>query len=430
MKSKKNNQTFLIFQFLILFLLCGCKKEDSLLVTTNLSLTSITGTSATCGGVVSGSNEIVITARGVCWSTSTPTINDSLSYDGQGYGAFTSVLRNLRDNTTYHVRAYINYSGGTMYGNEITFTTTKLPTVTTTAVTKIGVTKVTCGGSVTDDGGQTITDKGICWSTSNSPTISENKLSDMIISNTFTDDITGLLENTAYYIRAYATNSAGTAYGNVIKFSTLPSSGTVQDIDGNTYNYITIGTQTWMIENLKTTKYRDNTAISLVTDNSWISLTSGAYCWYNNATTNKNTYGALYNWYAVKTGKLAPVGWHIPSYDEWATLENYISKNFGVSGSVAKALSANTNWLTSTETGAIGNNLSLNNVSGFTALPGGCREDEGKFYGDGYNGYWWSTYSLSIDYRAIYLYLSYNNSSLVTWYVPQYYGFSVRCVRD
>jgi len=96
------------------------------------------------------------------------------------------------------------------------------------------------------------------------------------------------------------------------------------DIDGNVYHTVIIGTQIWMVENLKTTKYNDGTSIANVTDNvEWIGLTSPAYCWYNNYTSYKTQFGALYNWYAVNTGKLAPTGWHVPSHAEWTTLTNF-----------------------------------------------------------------------------------------------------------
>ncbi|MGC3978546.1 MAG: fibrobacter succinogenes major paralogous domain-containing protein [Paludibacteraceae bacterium] len=176
--------------------------------------------------------------------------------------------------------------------------------------------------------------------------------------------------------------------------------GTMTDIDGNTYKTVKIGTQTWMAENLKTTKYNDGTAIPNVTNNdTWWSSTTGAYCWYNNDISNKATYGALYNWYAVNTGKLAPKGWHVPTDAEWTTLENYLIANgYNYDGSlsgnkIAKALASTTSttgWSTSTEAGAIGNDLNKNNRSGFSALPGGSRYDDG-FDGAGKGGYWWSS---------------------------------------
>src|ERR1035437_6837240 len=151
---------------------------------------------------------------------------------------------------------------------------------------------------------------------------------------------------------------------------------TVTDKDGNVYHTVTIGTQTWMAENLKTTQYNDGTSIPYVTDNTaWSILSTPAYCWYSNdAATYKNKYGALYNWYTVNTGKLAPTGWHVPTDAEWTTLTNYVTANLGTSLNVAKALAATTDWTIDTyDAGAIGNDLSKNNSTGFSALPGGYR---------------------------------------------------------
>src|ERR1035437_7296556 len=186
------------------------------------------------------------------------------------------------------------------------------------------------------------------------------------------------------------------------------SASTVTDKDGNVYHTVTIGTQTWMVENLKTTKYNDGTAIPLVTDNTaWHNLSTPAYCWYNNdATTYKNKYGALYNWYTVNTGKLDPTGWHVPTDAEWTTLENYLYANgYNYDGSTsgyptyAKSLAAATDWAIDIDTydaDAIGNDLSKNNSTGFSALPGGDRSSSfGSFYDVGYHGYWWSSTELN-----------------------------------
>ena len=136
----------------------------------------------------------------------------------------------------------------------------------------------------------------------------------------------------------------------------------VKDGDGNTYSTVTIGTQIWLGENLKTTKYNDKTEIPLVTDDTeWEGLTTPGYCWYNNNSSYKNTYGALYNWYAVNTGKLCPSGWHVPSNTEWTALEDYLIANgFNYDGSdtgnkIAKSLASASGWQISMETGAPGN---------------------------------------------------------------------------
>ena len=176
--------------------------------------------------------------------------------------------------------------------------------------------------------------------------------------------------------------------------NTISQSGaTVTDVEGNKYETVILGTQTWMAANLNATKYNDGTAIPNVTDNTaWGSLTTGAYCNYNNLASNATTYGRLYNWYAVNTGKLCPTGWHVPSNAEWTTLENYLIANgYNYDGKIAKAMASTTSWNSSTSEGAIGNNPSTNNSSGFTALPGGFRNLNGTFFNIGYYGYWWSS---------------------------------------
>ena len=212
------------------------------------------------------------------------------------------------------------------------------------------------------------------------------------------------------------------------------------DADGNNYKVVTIGTQTWMAENLKTTQYNDGTAIQLVTNNtSWLNLSTPAYCWYNNdAATYKNKYGALYNWYTVNNGKLAPTGWHVATDEEWTTLENYLIANgYNYDGSTqgdyyAKSLAATTDWAidTYTDAGAIGTDLSKNNRSGFSALQGGDRgSSNGSFYDVGDNGYWWSS-TESNTYDAWYRDMYYGNSSVYRNGSDKQNGFSVRCVRD
>ena len=206
--------------------------------------------------------------------------------------------------------------------------------------------------------------------------------------------------------------------------------------DGVTYNTVQIGNQCWFKENLRTTKYNDGTSITNVTDNAtWTSTTSGAYCCYSNNTSNCTTYGALYNWYAVNTGKLCPSGWHVPSDAEWTTLTNYLSANSTYwcgsnSSYIAKSLASTTSWNSSTTTCAVGNNLSANNSTGFSALPGGYRIDsDGSFTNLGGSGYWWSSTELdgsNARDRA----LSFDNAIVYSFNSHKRHGFSVRCLRD
>lgn len=201
----------------------------------------------------------------------------------------------------------------------------------------------------------------------------------------------------------------------------VPSdTNTVKDIDGNVYHTVTIGTQVWMTENLKTSKFRDGTSIpNLKDDLAWRKAYSPAYCWFDNNTSNKNTYGALYNWYAIETGELAPLGWHIPTDAEWEALLTYLGEY--VAGGKMKEVGLK-NW-SSPNTGAT-------NESGFSGLPGGSRNYKGSFANFGNNGYWWSS-TEPIFSDPWYLYLEYNSSyAILDRFSSMGMGFSVRCVRD
>jgi hypothetical protein len=189
---------------------------------TTTAISSIAGTTASSGGTVTNTGGDAITAQGVCWSTTTaPTTANSKTTNGTAT-PFTSSITGLTSGTTYFVRAYATNSVGTSYGNEISFTTLAAPTVTTTAITSITGTTANSGGTVTATGGAAITAQGVCWSTTTAPTTANSKTTNGTTSP-FTSSITGLIEGTTYYVRAYATNSIGTSYGNEISFTTSSS---------------------------------------------------------------------------------------------------------------------------------------------------------------------------------------------------------------
>jgi uncharacterized protein (TIGR02145 family) len=207
------------------------------------------------------------------------------------------------------------------------------------------------------------------------------------------------------------------------EFSSNVTYGTMTDQDGNVYKTVTIGTQTWMAENLRTIKYNDGTAITNVTGyNEWGVLTTGAYCNYNNTTSEDSiaTYGRLYNWYAVKTGKLAPEGWHVPTDAEWSTLIYYHTGGASLAGGKLKEIGT-THWAIPNE--------GATNESGFTALPSGFRFSIGGFYGiDGFC-YWWCSTELS-EFSAHVRSVNYLESSIEENYYLKGNGLSVRCIKD
>ena len=195
---------------------------------------------------------------------------------------------------------------------------------------------------------------------------------------------------------------------------------TITDADGNVYTSLTIGTQIWMKENLKTTKFNDGISIANVKDNAaWEGLTTSAYCWYNNdEATYKVPYGALYNWYAVNTGKLCPTGWHVSTYEDWSQLITHLGGDSAAGGKLKETGFAH--WLDPNE--------GATNESGFTALPGGMR---GKiaFWNTGIYGGWWS-YIGGMDGSDLCQYLVYDEATVGAMLYLEYFGMSVRCVKD
>src|ERR1035437_418535 len=201
----------------------SCKKEPVLPTLTTSDVTNVTINSVTSGGSITKDGGAAVTARGVCWATvANPTITDSFTSDSKGTGSFTSAITGLTSNTLYHIRAYATNSAGTAYGNDVSFTTTPIvvPTLTTTIISSITLTTAVSGGNITSDGNGAITARGVCWATTSTPTITNSLTTDSTGTGSFTSNLTGLLPATTYYVRAYATNSAGTAYGNEISFTT------------------------------------------------------------------------------------------------------------------------------------------------------------------------------------------------------------------
>lgn len=348
---------------------------------------------------------------------------------------------------TYRVYAYNSVGNSPTYTNEVTLTTialSTLPTLTTTAALSITQTTSSSGGNISNDGGAPITSRGVCWNTSANPTIAlTTKTTDGTGTGAFTSNITGLTANTTYYVRAYATNSVGTAYGNETSFTTLQNSTAINvpgpnvtDVDGNNYQSVTNCGFTFTKQNLNVSKYSDGTPIPQVTDpTQWANLTTGAWCYYQNNTANGNIYGKLYNWYAVAgiydaasaanpalRKKLAPTGWHIPSDTEWTQLTNCLGGE-SVAGGKMKSMGTSL-WLTP--------NTDATNASGFTGLPNGYRGNGGggAFNSIGSIGTWWSSSENGSTTSARSRNVG-NSSGIINNFVDlSYFGFSVRCISD
>lgn len=284
--------------------------------------------------------------------------------------------------------------------------------INTLSVTNITTSSATASGTIVSDGGSSITARGFCWSTDTNPTIENSTSTETGTLGNLTSNLSGLTSGTTYYIRTYATNSSGTAYGTEISFTALiPSVPSV-----------TIGTQIWMTNNLDVSTYRDGTVIPQVTDpTAWANLTTGAWCYYNNDSANGPIYGKLYNWYAVNDSRgLAPSGYHIPTDTEWTTFTTFLGGTSVAGGKMKE--SGTTHWISP--------NTAADNTSGFTGLAGGYRGTSGPFGNVGSNGYWWSSSENDL-YAAWFRFLKYDNSLVGSNYGSKTsYGFSVRCVKD
>lgn len=216
------------------------------------------------------------------------------------------------------------------------------------------------------------------------------------------------------------------------------------DIDKNSYKTVKLGTQVWMAENLRTTRFNDGTVITLIADNAiWSNLITPGYCWYNNdEDAYKNPYGALYNLYTVSAGNICPSGWHLPSDAEWMTLESFfITNGYNYDGKlignkIGKAMASTTLWTSSSIKGSVGNKdyPEKRNTTGFSAFPGGYRCYCGTYYGIGNYGYWW-TVTKSDAANAWFRYIGYGYVDLQRDNSSKLQGggktaFSIRCLKD
>lgn len=428
------------FLFLIVILTVECKKNDepTLPVLTTIEPSNITDTTAISGGKIASDGGAKLTSRGICWD-----VNPNPEASGRRYtkipdtGTFVIEITGLKIGTKYHVRAFAENSVGIAYGEDFSFTTgATLPDIVTTEASALSAATAVCGGNITGNEGTQIISCGVCWSKSQNPTISDNKTTKGLGAGSFTANIFGLASNTTYYVRAYATNLAGTSYGNEVSFKThsVPS-GKVADADGNLYDMITIGNQIWMKQNLKTTHFPDGTDIQLVTGKStWsgMPITDKSYSWYNYDVNNKEIYGALYTWIAAMNGAgsstskpsgiqgVCPTGWHLPSEEEWIELTEYLG---GESVAGGKIKESDTIYWKNPNVGAT-------NESSFTALGAGYRDGyDGSFYGIRYMAYWWSTTDTLSNYAKVRL--IYGNQRFVQRLSnKKNFGCSVRCVKD
>lgn len=305
------------------------------------------------------------------------------------------------------------------------------PSVGIGSATMIGQNWATMEGSVKPNGLETIVtfEYGTTEELGNSIRANPDTLEE----NTYTivsGALTGLDTDTQYYYRVKAVNSEGTVFGGDTLFTTLKTSenylafnpaityGTLTDIEGNIYKTVQIGSQTWMAENLRTLKLNDGVDIPYSeTAIEWNPLETASYCWINSDT---SVYGALYNWYTVSSGKLCPEGWSVPSDQDWTDLTDYLGGQ-AEAGKLLKETGTR-HWLTSS--------VNITNDSGFTALPGGYRNQNGTFGNVTQSGYFWTSTEDSENGTAFFrsMYYGYSNVDKSSGNLKS--GFSVRCIMD
>jgi uncharacterized protein (TIGR02145 family) len=387
----------------------------------NTGATNSSGFTGLPGGSGVAGSFSMLTYFGYWWSSSQAGSN---AWNRRLYYGNAQVSRNSTSKTWgFSVRCIKDESASA-----------ELPTVSTGAISGIISTAAISGGNVTDDGGADVTVRGVCWSTSQSPTIADNVIADGTGTGEFTSYINWLTPETTYFVRAYATNSVGTAYGEEFSFTT-DEAGAVDcglpftdPRDDQTYQTVQIGSQCWMAENLAylpavSPPWQGNDPVPFY----FVYDYQGTSVEEAKVTTNYQTYGVLYNWHAAMIS--CPTGWHLPSDDEWCILEQEIDPTIDCSSSGWRGLDGGGKLKKTGTAQWNAPNTGATNSSGFTALPGGLRNSLGSFDNLGDWGYWWSSSQIGSG-TAWSRYLNNGSIQVGRWDNGKLAGFSVRCIKD
>jgi uncharacterized protein (TIGR02145 family) len=371
--------------------------------------------SAKMEGTVSEEGGGTVTEKGACWSTSlNPTVDDHKVNSGSGSGKISAEITGLVPDTQYFFRLYATNEAGTAYGEEMSFTTKDgVPELHTKPVFYLTNSEALGGGMIIDDGGLEITEKGVCWSTSENPTTADSKTSDGNGSGNFESNISGLTPQTLYFVRCYISSDLGVFYGHQVK-CTSP----VEDVEGNSYQVVGIGDQLWMAENLKTKKYNDGSALDYLPDSAaWANAIAAAFSY--SLSQQDEGYGPYYNMFAITSGRLCPTGWHVPSDSEIDELISVLGDVADI-GDLLKS-EKEEDW-NSPHTDAT-------NASGFTGLPGGIRTFNSARFAIGREGFWWTATGVNTS-EGSYFSLKHDSSALLRGEYDKRTGMSVRCVKD
>lgn len=423
---KIKNHLFLI---LVPSLLSGCQKEQEPTVSTN-PVSNLTKTIAAAGGTIldEGSSEVI--ARGVCWSkASEPTISDLRTTDGKGSGSFSSNITDLHEDAVYYVRAYATNSSGTGYGAAVSFSSYgELPSAKASTATNVSATSATLHGII--NANNLSTDVSFEYGTTtgygNTAAVTEGPVTG--VSDTeIRIDITELTMADVYHFRIKAENSLGTTFGNDMTLRTL-----LADAEGQTYNTVDIGTQVWMRENLRTSRYQNGDLV-LTTTVSSLDITGENMPKYQWPCTNVEN-GRYYTYYTITDSRgVCPTGWHVPSDNEWTALTDYLSNNgYGFEGNaknIAKSLAATSGYDADPTAGNVGNDQASNNSSGFTGLSTGGRYSNGVLGFVGQHGIWWTSTESSATF-ALFRCIGYIPAEVFRGIFSQSYGLPVRCLKD
>ena len=420
---------------------------------TTEAATNITPTEARLNGTALGQTDYPIIEQGFQFADNNQLTGATECHANTGDTNFHYTVSNLQVATRYYYRAYAQTEIGAQYGNVLFFSTqADIPEVHTTTVTDVRDSWAICGGNVTSNGGADVISRGVCWSILPDPTTDDSHTTDGSGNGSFTSTITGLLPSTTYHVRAYATNIAGTAYGEELTFTTWPAFycgiDSATDYDDNHYPTVEIGSQCWMKENLRTTHFPDG---AIIPDGSDAAPSMyNPYRYFPSADSlNTPILGYLYNWPAVMHNAtssnttewsgvqgICPLGWHVPSKAEFDQLINYLSSQpqyvCGEDNSnVAKALAATTGWQSSNFYCAVGTYPQANNATGFTAYPLGYYLD-GIYVDATTEAPFWSATQIVLggNYGAYYLRIQVHDPNLITTGLLQRYGLPVRCLRD
>lgn len=386
-------------------------KKTLPIITTSEPVDITSGAFKVRGEIVKDGNAAISTC-GFCWDVKENPTTDNNKYPAALTGnAFALVLDGFTPETNYYVRAYAINEMGTAYGNQIEVKTLAVAEFSE-IILSASTNSLTANAGITSDFGTEITERGFCWGTGNNPTVANSFASVGNGTGGYSYKIEQLSSSTLYYVRTYARNKYGIKYGVAKSLKTTGGPETVTDASGNTYKCITIGTQTWMAADLKTSKYRNGDVIT-----GFVSLTSTVGT-VGTCYTNPN-YGQFYNWYAVNDPRnIAPVGWHVPTDEDWTKLETFLGGSQVAGGKLKEAVSY---WFQPN---------AATDEYGFKALPTGYRFADGTYSTGGFSlGYWWtSTESTNTESynRALY----YRTTESLRQTSDKRVGLAVRCVKD